>query len=564
LYFNYQVDGCSRMVNLIKTMCYLTFVALLIQYSCQSHAMEEKKEYEEPTNTRHQRMRFKIGFEFQESNGLCGWAKNDFSIQKKALFNTYRKGSKKPSWHVVIDGDDIEFVTRPFSDKKGKLLDECLQSILSSFDILKNIIKESGGASFKQWTDEMVRQGQLQEAPFFIERTEFYKVVEYKIIKPFSPQWKPRFTPQATIQHSLSYSIPLYFSLFGFNSPSYMFQFSASLPVRDAFLKSHSKAQEEADSSELAKWIDGYSNKLNGLVFLHALTLVQMTPDEDTDDTKLLEETRNFLDSSSQVDPKLKLTLMSRRPFSAMWQDLKLDINGTYYKYFEYVMSLNSSFKAFHVPTLFNRTNYAEQFYGFDSPRSLMDFLPCFDKKFYETNQEILKELLKQGVLSTTMIRNFRDDALIDTTFTITQIFANFYENAINSVQFPQKTYIIDLDKSKINYIPSKHDTLSPPCFLDSENSMGKMKEEMPQSKRKYGEAIIEVRAIRDVQPWFLKRCGLEVNVAGDFLARPDESVRVEAGKLFNFLKNFGTSKDCIDIYYLGIPFTLNKFKLSY
>lgn len=85
----------------------------------------------------------------------------------------------------------------------------------------------------------------------------------------------------------------------------------------------------------------------------------------------------------------------------------------------------------------------------------------------------------------------------------------------------------------------------------------------MPQSKKKYGEAIVEVRAIRDVQPWFLKRCGLDISIAGDFLARPSEDLKVEANKLFNFLKNFGTPKDCIDIYYLGIPFSLNKFKLN-
>lgn len=409
----------------------------------------------------------------------------------------------------------------------------------------------------------MTRLGQEQSSPFYIKNTELYTVVEEKMIKPPSPKWTPRFTPQATIQHSLSYAVPLYFSLFGFNSPSYMFPFSASLPARDAFLKSYSKAQQEVDSSELAKWIEGYSNKLNGLVFLHALTLVQMTPDEDADDTKLLKETRDFLDLSSQVDPKLKLTIMSRRPFSVMWDKLKQKINGTYYQYFNNIMSYNGSFKGLLVPKLFNRTNYAEQFYGLDSPKPLLGFTPYFREDFYNTNQKLLEELLNKGVISTTMIRNFKDDVLLSINLTAAQLLNSFYENAINTVQVPKETYIIDSDKLDLKNAPSVYDTLSPPCFLDSENSMGKMKEKMSEHKKKYGEAIVEIRAIRDVQPWFLKRCELDIGVAGSFLVRPDESLRIGTGKLFNFLKNFGTSKDCIDVYYFGIPFALNKFKIG-
>lgn len=56
----------------------------------------EKIEDVEFTNASQSKMRFQFGFEFQESNGLGEWAKNNSSIQKKALFNTYLKGSKKP------------------------------------------------------------------------------------------------------------------------------------------------------------------------------------------------------------------------------------------------------------------------------------------------------------------------------------------------------------------------------------------------------------------------------------------------------------------------------------
>jgi hypothetical protein len=87
---------------------------------------------------------------------------------------------------------------------------------------------------------------------------------------------------------------------------------------------------------------------------------------------------------------------------------------------------------------------------------------------------------------------------------------------------------------------------------MDLNNSMGGFKEEMPESKqKKFGEAIVEIRGIRDVQPWFLKRCGLDVSLTGDFLVGPGENLRIEAASLFKFLKNFGTTRDVIDRYLL-------------
>jgi hypothetical protein len=68
---------------------------------------------------------FKIGFEFQEVNGLCPWAIADVRIQKKPIFSLNKVlGSdfpERPLWHVELDTNDIEFVTEPFSYKEKEL-----------------------------------------------------------------------------------------------------------------------------------------------------------------------------------------------------------------------------------------------------------------------------------------------------------------------------------------------------------------------------------------------------------------------------------------------------------
>lgn len=53
------------------------------------------------------------------------------------------------------------------------------------------------------------------------------------------------------------------------------------------------------------------------------------------------------------------------------------------------------------------------------------------------------------------------------------------------------------------------HDALSPPWFLSLEDSMGKLNGDIQEEDKKYGEAIIEVRGIKNVGAWFLKRAGL-------------------------------------------------------
>ncbi len=61
-------------------------------------------------------------------------------------------------------------------------------------------------------------------------------------------------------------------------------------------------------------------------------------------------------------------------------------------------------------------------------------------------------------------------------------------------------------------------------------------------SKKKkwtYGEAIIEVRSIRSVQPWFLKMAGVNTASVGNFLTSPNEHLVDQALGLFDYLGHF-------------------------
>ncbi|AIK95575.1 hypothetical protein [Candidatus Odyssella acanthamoebae] len=182
-----------------------------------------------------------------------------------------------------------------------------------------------------------------------------------------------------------------------------------------------------------------------------------------------------------------------------------------------------------------------------------------FEEEFYEQHQEVLDKLLKQGVLTTTMLRNFKDDVMVD-GMPIKALLENYYQSIVNSIQSPKNRIIIDVDNARFESIPSHHDALSPPWFLNSDNSMGAYNQEMSTEEKKFGEAIIEVRAIPYIGPWFLRKCGLDEGVTGSFLRIPGPTSKEHALKLFNFLSNFGSKKDREEIFYLGMLYSLREY----
>ena len=93
------------------------------------------------------------------------------------------------------------------------------------------------------------------------------------------------------------------------------------------------------------------------------------------------------------------------------------------------------------------------------------------------------------------------------------------------------------------------YDCLSPPEFLDLDNSMGAIKEkELLDQDMDYGEAIVEVRGIKHVEDWFIRKTKLDPKIKGTFLTIPGENLVGEAVALFRFLEGFGTTTDIEDI----------------
>jgi hypothetical protein len=121
---------------------------------------EEESEQEELEDEQEalQNMPFKLGFEFQKSSGLCKWASSILEIQKKPLFTLKHTLSKKQLWHVVIDTDDIEFVTEPFSHKQKIYLEYSAKSIVHAIGILQNLLKHNEDLCFNHWVDLMKKE----------------------------------------------------------------------------------------------------------------------------------------------------------------------------------------------------------------------------------------------------------------------------------------------------------------------------------------------------------------------------------------------------------------------
>ena len=214
-------------------------------------------------------------------------------------------------WHVVLDARNIEFVTKPFTDLPS--LKKATTSILSAFGILRALLDEKNSVTFEEWTTHlpgMMNEFDKEYEIIYFENI-FNLVKEKNIIRPFV-DWEPVFSPQATIQHPLEYTIPLYFSLLGFKDPDYMMPFSASLPFFSLF----SEIYGEANFEDFTNFINKYNTKLCGLTFLHALTLVEMTPkDEEAEDATLLKETLEAFTNFQQVDAKMSLSYVTTSIF---------------------------------------------------------------------------------------------------------------------------------------------------------------------------------------------------------------------------------------------------------
>src|SRR5690606_31654053 len=146
--------------------------------------------------------------------------------------------------------------------------------------------------------------------------------------------------------------------------------------------------------------------------------------------------------------------------------------------------------------------------------------------EFLEDNRETITALLAQGIITTTMLRHFNENILTSNGKCVRNLFQDFYDEAIESIEYPKNKYIINTNSQQIERIDSEVDVLSPPWFLDADNSMGQYIQPLSLEKQ-YGEAIVEVRAIKGVSSRFLTVLNLLDNKENynpnEFLIRTDE-----------------------------------------
>lgn|GEM_PF-1240611 len=479
-------------------------------------------------------MRFKLGFEFQEISGLCPWALDNYSYQKKPIF-FFRPPSPSqegPLWHVVIDTNDIEFVTRPYTNPSQ--LEGCVVTIVESFKLLKKCLEDKRECTFAEWIASVEAIGNILKTPDF----EFFK--DETITRP--DPWSPRFSPQATIQHPLEDTIPLFFSLFASDSSPSMATFVPCLPFSKRFLSIHKDGTPE----ELRAFMRQYKSKINGLVFLHALTIYSMSSFSASVDADLLREVMDNSERYYQADVKMKLTLMSRRPFSSLFASIPSEGKPVYSDYFQRAMvTENDEFGDIcEIPRSFSRADYAEQY--FDATGRVIDlrpFLHLFTEDFVASNRDAITALLQKGVVSIHMIKKLKPEAKEQRFSDLTSGETLFFERALRSVDDPRSVRRFTLDPTTLHIVatPAIYDVLSPPDFLDSDDSMGAIKDtafEKYQDAR-YGEAITEVRNISGFGEWFFNKMGIPAGEKRMFLRVPDDTLIPQALKLFEFLDRF-------------------------
>lgn len=383
--------------------------------------------------------------------------------------------------------------------------------------------------TFDGWLNE-IRQPLIKQNLHVEESKTYFPNVGNA---PIQKRREIKFQPQATIQYPLEYSIPLLFSLFNFKIDSTIItKLVHALPLLDEISKNNMEA---------------YFTKKSGLVFLHALTLEGITTKNSAANSLYEIEERHL--HTEQVDAKGTLNFMSRRPFSDMWTDIKEE-NDDFWVLYSNSMRKNKIFanKFFHYQedeavewAESISPNYAEEFFAGEGKQDLSVLMDYFTNVFlFECNQTLdnpLLTLLKKGILTTAMIRNFDPEKVTMVTLdqhpkTLQQIFESYYQQSIQSIhQQPALRYTLDLASKKICEHSSDYDTLSPPWFLDEDDAMGFLKKYNVHAIKEYGEAIIEIRNIKRA---FSK--GREFLTAGSDLLLED------AKELFEFLEK--TSKE--------------------
>ncbi len=522
--------------------------------------------------------KFKIGFEFQEANHLFPQGANNFAIQKKTIFTAMK--NDKELWHVEIDGSDIEFVTPPFTVEEREYLSLSMQSIQQACQILKELSQQTNNqVSFQQWIEgiqeelsnlDQKRLDNLNKYASTIQDEEgkqkirdqiekieqsrssfpglragldngitiytvipskelYYEIVQDEFLS-LSPSWQPKFMPQVTIQHSLKDTIPLIMGLFGSHE-------TKPTPIEQQLKYAFPSLQDISTLDDRE-----YLTEENGLLFLHAFTCANTQRSSSSSLQDLLNSFATITDNFErykQVDAKVNLSFLSRRPFSQMWLNIKekKDIATTFGKLYEdKIINGNPLFSTEIVPT-FKFVNYAEEYYRDASTREDLSFLmktrreesqePHVERLItaLESKDGIAMKLLKQGIVSTRLIAYLYPEVE----------FPDYLSQAISSVDQPSYRYILDQTTWQPIQIDSKVDALSPPWFQDNDNSMGAY-QNLEAIDLSYGEAIIEMRSIKHISRDAFQSINLGSGEARTFLAGTERPLSQDMESMLSFL----------------------------
>lgn len=479
---------------------------------------------------------FKLGFEFQEGSHLCPWADGENRFQKKPIFTTYKNG--KLLWEVVIDTCDIEFVSAPFSNHDETSIEDCIKSITLACDTLKDLNRNNtqfvGSLTFKKWINgEAVLvtsppeeytlkikglREKLREQNIEITLDPLYFFIEFNSITTKGTDWEPILQPQVTIQHKLESTIHLLLSLFCFGSEYQNDGVSHTLlsTVYEQLVKAE---QANGTSAGIRKnllealfsikfkegSIDHFptsssitlpvkTRPIAGLLFLHTFTCLSLVSDSHADHSLSVDKTLGYFIESRQVDAKVSLGVLSRRPFSKMWEDIKNQYNDTFINLYQKRIS---SIKQEELNGKFALINYAEEYVDDDGKRQdLSHLVTLFTQPSYS-----LRLLLQHGIISMSMVRqmNLPNSELQNE---IKQIFDDYYAVVIQSIDSVSDSFRFNPKTSKIETEKRRVDALSPPFFLSHNDSMGSYKSFIDSS---YGEAILEIRDIKNVGDFFLQ-----------------------------------------------------------
>ncbi len=520
-------------------MYHIILFYFLIFCSCYAADTDEPKTF------------FKIGLEFQESNHLCPWGIDEESVQNIPIFSVVKNGMHL--WDITIDWQDLEFVTSPFSNLEEENFNSAIESIQIACDVLSELNKElngvTGGVTFRKW------RLRFQQKLNNLYSEQYVVSYKYKgesdalgslIFPPsINNEFTARFQPQVTIQHKLSLTIPLILGLCSSSLTTQEGKFCLSLNEEGTphAAKDMKEIINEVIRSCFSSMINPHqqfifkneTTQKEGFLFLHMLTCLSLVDsiDPTQKEESRIEEVLKWYREGGQVNAKAFLGVLSRRPFSDMWQGIRLGQS-----YLSLIgEQVNLEFRQ-SLSKRFQCINYGELYFNLDGSRR--DFTQYFpDLEGNETS----KILLKNGVLSTSMLRqSAAQKEMLKTVFEL------YFDEMIASIEGGEsKYYDFDEVSATIRHQLIARDLLSPPHFSSTCSSMGAYKAD--KCDQDFGEAILEFRMLANISEYartqieeIMSEEETEIHIIpGEFLSRITQkgiyALQGQAKGLFLFMK---------------------------